>query len=86
MEFIRWFKAFFDANYDGREHDPSEARFFTPLEKKLRDRTAEHAAAHQTQQTGTQGFPNQNSGSSLLFLSSVILVFFSFPPLVSVVS
>jgi hypothetical protein len=27
FEFLQWFKKFFDANYDGREYDPHEARF-----------------------------------------------------------
>lgn len=27
FEFLQWFKKFFDANYDGREYDPLEARF-----------------------------------------------------------
>lgn len=31
FEFLQWFKKFFDANYDGREYDPSEARFGIPL-------------------------------------------------------
>lgn len=31
FEFLQWFKKFFDANYDGREYDPLEARFGTPL-------------------------------------------------------
>ncbi|XP_022250625.1 microtubule-associated protein RP/EB family member 1-like [Limulus polyphemus] len=26
FEFLQWFKKFFDANYDGREYDPVEAR------------------------------------------------------------
>lgn len=26
FEFLQWFKKFFDANYDGREYDPLEAR------------------------------------------------------------
>ncbi|XP_063064318.1 microtubule-associated protein RP/EB family member 1b isoform X1 [Engraulis encrasicolus] len=26
FEFVQWFKKFFDANYDGREYDPVEAR------------------------------------------------------------
>lgn len=31
FEFLQWFKKFFDANYDGREYDPQEARFGIPL-------------------------------------------------------
>lgn len=31
FEFLQWFKKFFDANYDGREYDPSEARFGIPM-------------------------------------------------------
>lgn len=31
FEFLQWFKKFFDANYDGREYDPLEARFGNPL-------------------------------------------------------
>lgn len=31
FEFLQWFKKFFDANYDGREYDPMEARFGIPL-------------------------------------------------------
>lgn len=27
FEFLQWFKKFFDANYDGRDYDPVEARF-----------------------------------------------------------
>lgn len=27
FEFLQWFKKFFDANYDGRDYDPIEARF-----------------------------------------------------------
>lgn len=27
FEFLQWFKKFFDANYDGRDYDPLEARF-----------------------------------------------------------
>ncbi|XP_070824212.1 microtubule-associated protein RP/EB family member 1-like [Chaetodon trifascialis] len=26
FEFVQWFKKFFDANYDGREYDPTQAR------------------------------------------------------------
>lgn len=26
FEFVQWFKKFFDANYDGKEYDPVEAR------------------------------------------------------------
>lgn len=26
LDFIQWFKKFFDANYDGKEYDPMEAR------------------------------------------------------------
>lgn len=26
FEFVQWFKKFFDANYDGKEYDPEEAR------------------------------------------------------------
>lgn len=26
LDFIQWFKKFFDANYDGKEYDPLEAR------------------------------------------------------------
>lgn len=26
LDFIQWFKKFFDANYDGKEYDPVEAR------------------------------------------------------------
>lgn len=28
---MQWFKKFFDANYDGREYDPLEARFGIPM-------------------------------------------------------
>lgn len=31
FEFLQWFKKFFDANYDGREYDPLEARFGAQL-------------------------------------------------------
>ncbi|CAN7939670.1 unnamed protein product, partial [Ixodes hexagonus] len=31
FEFVQWFKKFFDANYDGREYDPVEARGNTPI-------------------------------------------------------
>jgi microtubule-associated protein, RP/EB family len=31
FEYLQWFKKFFDANYDGREYDPFEARFGIPL-------------------------------------------------------
>lgn len=31
FEFLQWFKKFFDANYDGREYDPMEARFGIPM-------------------------------------------------------
>lgn len=31
FEFLQWFKKFFDANYDGREYDPMEARFGVPM-------------------------------------------------------
>lgn len=31
FEFLQWFKKFFDANYDGRDYDPLEARFGIPL-------------------------------------------------------
>lgn len=31
FEFLQWFKKFFDANYDGREYDPLEARFGIPI-------------------------------------------------------
>lgn len=27
FEYLQWFKKFFDANYDGRDYDPFEARF-----------------------------------------------------------
>lgn len=26
LDFIQWFKKFYDANYDGKEYDPVEAR------------------------------------------------------------
>lgn len=26
FEFVQWFKKFFDANYDGKDYDPVEAR------------------------------------------------------------
>lgn len=26
FEFVQWFKKFFDANYDGKDYDPMEAR------------------------------------------------------------
>ena len=26
FEYVQWFKKFFDANYDGKEYDPVEAR------------------------------------------------------------
>lgn len=26
FEFVQWFKKFFDANYDGKEYDPLQAR------------------------------------------------------------
>ncbi len=32
FEFCQWFKKFFDANYDGAEYDPVEARGGIPLE------------------------------------------------------
>jgi microtubule-associated protein, RP/EB family len=31
FEFLQWFKKFFDANYDGREYDPLEARYCVQL-------------------------------------------------------
>lgn len=31
FEFLQWFKKFVDANYDGREYDPVEARFGIPM-------------------------------------------------------
>lgn len=31
FEFLQWFKKFFDANYDGRDYDPLEARCGIPL-------------------------------------------------------
>lgn len=31
FEYLQWFKKFFDANYDGREYDPLEARGGIPL-------------------------------------------------------
>ncbi|CAN8025688.1 unnamed protein product [Ixodes persulcatus] len=31
FEFVQWFKKFFDANYDGREYDPVEARGSTTI-------------------------------------------------------
>lgn len=31
FEFLQWFKKFFDANYDGRDYDPLEARACLPL-------------------------------------------------------
>lgn len=31
FEFLQWFKKFFDANYDGQEYDPLEARFGIPM-------------------------------------------------------
>lgn len=31
FEFLQWFKKFFDANYDGREYDPFEARSAIPM-------------------------------------------------------
>lgn len=31
FEFLQWFKKFFDANYDGQEYDPVEARFGIPM-------------------------------------------------------
>ena len=31
FEFVQWFKKFFDANYDGSEYDPVNARGGEPL-------------------------------------------------------
>ncbi|XP_037046925.1 microtubule-associated protein RP/EB family member 1 isoform X2 [Bradysia coprophila] len=73
FEFLQWFKKFFDANYDGREYDPSEARFGIPMglgaiQNELGVGAVEHVAVHQKRQiqqpreTRTQGFPHQNSG------------------------
>lgn len=31
FEFLQWFKKFFDANYDGREYNPTEARGRQPI-------------------------------------------------------
>jgi len=31
FEFLQWFKKFFDANYDGRQYNPSEARGRQPI-------------------------------------------------------
>lgn len=31
FEYLQWFKKFFDANYDGRDYDPLEARGGIPL-------------------------------------------------------
>lgn len=31
FEYLQWFKKFFDANYDGRDYDPFEARGGIPL-------------------------------------------------------
>lgn len=31
FEYVQWFKKFFDANYDGRDYDPIEARGGIPL-------------------------------------------------------
>lgn len=31
FEFLQWFKKFFDANYDGRDYDPMDARAGIPL-------------------------------------------------------
>lgn len=31
FEYLQWFKKFFDANYDGRDYDPMEARGGIPL-------------------------------------------------------
>lgn len=31
FEFLQWFKKFFDANYDGRDYDPLEARCGIPI-------------------------------------------------------
>lgn len=31
FEYLQWFKKFFDANYDGRDYDPLEARCGIPL-------------------------------------------------------
>lgn len=74
FEFLQWFKKFFDANYDGREYDPSEARFGIPMglgaiQNELGVGAVEPVAVHQKRQiqqpreSRTQGFPHQNSGS-----------------------
>lgn len=34
FEFLQWFKKFFDANYDGHEYNPLEARNFEELPKE----------------------------------------------------
>ena len=40
FEFLQWFKKFFDANYDGREYNPSEARGRQPIGSMLGGGTA----------------------------------------------
>ncbi|KAJ6642888.1 Microtubule-associated protein RP/EB family member 1 [Pseudolycoriella hygida] len=77
FEFLQWFKKFFDANYDGREYDPSEARFGIPMglgaiQNELGVGAVEPTVVHQKRQiqqpreTRTQGFPHQNSGNKLI--------------------
>lgn len=40
FEFLQWFKKFFDANYDGHEYNPLEARNFEELPKENKIKSA----------------------------------------------
>lgn len=69
FEFLQWFKKFFDANYDGREYDPLEARFGIQLghgaiQNELGVGDAGIGAKRQMQQPAARRVP---TGTTMVF-------------------
>ena len=72
FEFLQWFKKFFDANYDGHEYNPLEARNFEELPKENKIKAA--GALRQPQPKASPksyaAAPTQRVGSNLSVNSS----------------
>lgn len=76
FEFLQWFKKFFDANYDGREYDPLEARLGIQLgrgaiQNELGVGDVGIAAKRQMQQPVTRRVP---TGIKAIFLLTFFVI------------
>ncbi|MFH4982646.1 hypothetical protein AB6A40_009355 [Gnathostoma spinigerum] len=55
FEFLQWFKKFFDANFDGHEYSPLEARFGQPLPAETKGSVPSRMPARTSHPTRTSG-------------------------------